>query len=325
MNKPTIYTIIITYNRLAMLKRCLSSLFKQTYPIKKIIVVDNNSTDGTQKYLIGLSKKHKNLHPIFNNVNLGLANGVNTALKKIWKENWHAVWISDDDNIANNEALKNLIKFYDYKTILNSTLYDKKNKNKFAFPLIDTFSGIIYLNKNELKRIKNGFLNGLLPFNFTLVPKYVFQKCGLLDEGFFIRGEEFDFTTRLILNNFKIKIILNSYAFCLNKRNIKKIKFLNLKIYREMIDYVKNYYFIRNTLFLLKNYQKKIFFSGKKNIIYNFYPYYKYPLFIFIPFYFLYTLILFLIFYNKNKIKIIYSTLLAYYHFFMNKRGKYQL
>ena len=43
--------VIVTYNRLALLKKCLEHVFAQTLPFAWIIVVDNHSTDGTDRYL----------------------------------------------------------------------------------------------------------------------------------------------------------------------------------------------------------------------------------------------------------------------------------
>jgi len=38
---------IVTYNSGRFIKRCIESVLAQRYPLKEIIVVDNNSTDGT--------------------------------------------------------------------------------------------------------------------------------------------------------------------------------------------------------------------------------------------------------------------------------------
>jgi glycosyltransferase involved in cell wall biosynthesis len=38
---------IVTYNSGRFIKRCLESVLDQKYPFKEIIVIDNNSTDGT--------------------------------------------------------------------------------------------------------------------------------------------------------------------------------------------------------------------------------------------------------------------------------------
>ncbi|MBE9542804.1 MAG: glycosyltransferase, partial [Proteobacteria bacterium] len=55
--------IICTYNRAAILTRCLSHLAGQKVPAGlewEIIVVDNNSSDGTDKVVEQLAR----LHPI---------------------------------------------------------------------------------------------------------------------------------------------------------------------------------------------------------------------------------------------------------------------
>lgn len=43
--------IIVTYNRLNCLKKLLQGLEQLTYPIEKILVFDNNSTDNTVDHL----------------------------------------------------------------------------------------------------------------------------------------------------------------------------------------------------------------------------------------------------------------------------------
>ena len=58
---PDSYAIVIvTYNRLQMLRQCLEHAIFQTLPPEAIVIVDNASTDGTQQYLEGL--KH---HSVF--------------------------------------------------------------------------------------------------------------------------------------------------------------------------------------------------------------------------------------------------------------------
>ncbi len=44
--------VIVTYNRLDLLKECLACVSGQTIPFSRVIVVDNHSTDGTRDYLL---------------------------------------------------------------------------------------------------------------------------------------------------------------------------------------------------------------------------------------------------------------------------------
>ena len=41
--------VVVTYNRLELLKECLEQVENQTIPAKKVIVVNNASTDGTEQ------------------------------------------------------------------------------------------------------------------------------------------------------------------------------------------------------------------------------------------------------------------------------------
>ena len=47
--------IIVTYNRLALLKECVSCVLSQTEPFSNICIVDNHSSDGTADWLKNLT------------------------------------------------------------------------------------------------------------------------------------------------------------------------------------------------------------------------------------------------------------------------------
>lgn len=46
-----ICVVLVTFNRLNCLKKALDEFEKQTYLPKRLIVVNNSSTDGTAEYL----------------------------------------------------------------------------------------------------------------------------------------------------------------------------------------------------------------------------------------------------------------------------------
>ena len=53
-----IYVLIVTYNRLSLLKKVIDAIGMQTYPIYKIVVVNNSSTDGTGIWLLNQTNIH---------------------------------------------------------------------------------------------------------------------------------------------------------------------------------------------------------------------------------------------------------------------------
>lgn len=57
-----ISVIIPTYNRRALLKRALESVFAQTYPNWEIIVVDDGSDDGTDEFMTAIASDRISFH-----------------------------------------------------------------------------------------------------------------------------------------------------------------------------------------------------------------------------------------------------------------------
>ena len=53
--KNNILTVVVTYNRIEMLKQCTSSIKNQTLQSFDILIVDNASTDGTGDYMSSIN------------------------------------------------------------------------------------------------------------------------------------------------------------------------------------------------------------------------------------------------------------------------------
>jgi GT2 family glycosyltransferase len=70
---------IITYNSGRFIKRCLESVLDQKYPFKEIIVIDNNSTDGTIDILEPFEDR-ESCRIIYNEENIGFAAAQNQAI-----------------------------------------------------------------------------------------------------------------------------------------------------------------------------------------------------------------------------------------------------
>lgn len=74
---PMVSVILVNYDGLSHIDACLSSLSQQTYPNFEIILVDNDSDDGTAERAIRIDP---NLKLISTEVNLGYAGGINAGL-----------------------------------------------------------------------------------------------------------------------------------------------------------------------------------------------------------------------------------------------------
>lgn len=107
-----ICAIVVTYNRKDMLEENIDALLKQEYNNFTIIIIDNNSNDGTDEIV----KKYTNEKIIYIKLkkNIGGAGGFNYGIRKAIEEKYDYCWIMDDDTIPNKSALKSLIKKKQY-------------------------------------------------------------------------------------------------------------------------------------------------------------------------------------------------------------------
>ena len=103
-----ISVIIPTFNRLDFIKDAIDSVLSQSYVVDEIIVVDNNSTDGTNTLI---KKKYPQIK-LIQEKKQGVSNARNTGILNA-KNDWIAFLDSDDqwlpkkiqlqlENIKNN-------------------------------------------------------------------------------------------------------------------------------------------------------------------------------------------------------------------------------
>ncbi|MBU1863432.1 MAG: glycosyltransferase [Candidatus Omnitrophica bacterium] len=116
-----ISVIIVTYNRLALLKQCLESLLSQiTGATYEIIVVDNCSTDGTNQFLVEISttKSHR-IQYIRNNVPINLVVCKEQAFKTASGD---CIACIDHDCIASPHWLDAVVKTINSYDVVGGTV-----------------------------------------------------------------------------------------------------------------------------------------------------------------------------------------------------------
>lgn len=80
---PCVYAIVLNWNNFADTKKCVDSLLAATYPNLKIIIIDNDSTDGSNERL---QVEYPDLRFMSNPANFGFAKGCNVAIKEALKD-----------------------------------------------------------------------------------------------------------------------------------------------------------------------------------------------------------------------------------------------
>ncbi len=197
--KDRICVVVVTYNRIQLLQECVLALREQTKKLDGIIVVNNNSIDGTKEWLenqLDLISIHQ--------PNLGGAGGFHNGMKMAHELGYDWIWFMDDDCLPDKYALKNLFQndlqpYYVY----NSLVLSKSNSDIINFGLYDSIERKYFLKFSQLE--KKEFVNGGSFFNGSLFSKQVIDMLGLPIADFFIYGDDYEYYLRI--QSRKIQII----------------------------------------------------------------------------------------------------------------------
>jgi GT2 family glycosyltransferase len=186
--------VIVTYNRLELLKQCIDSILNQTYKVDKLIVINNHSNDGTKNYIDNLN--FPKILPINLPENLGGAGGFSVGIKKAVEEtNCDLIWVMDDDTLPNASTLEKMIEAanklsYDFGFLSSNVRL--KNGEPFNIPTPDPF----WSDKvqDNLVKLQSATFVSIL-FNRKII-----EKIGLPISDFFIWLDDYEYTRRITKN-----------------------------------------------------------------------------------------------------------------------------
>lgn len=210
--------IIVNYNVEHFLEQCLHSVQKALANISgEVIVVDNSSVDGS---VAMLQKKFPQIKLIANEKNVGFSAANNQAIREAKGE---FVLLLNPDTVVQEDTFEKSVRFMDTHPEaggLGVMMLDGKGNflpeskrglptpsvafyKVFGlaalFPRSKTFGKyhLGYLDKNKTHEVD------VLAGAFMLIRKSVLDKIGLLDETFFMYGEDIDLSYRITLGGYK--------------------------------------------------------------------------------------------------------------------------
>ncbi len=206
-NKFKIAAVVVTYNRLKLLKQCIDSLRTQTRKLDEIIVVNNLSNDGTLEWL----KEQTDL-TVITQENSGSAGGQFTGIKTAYEKGYDWIWCLDTDVILEKNSLQNLIDSDCFNRtdtgFLSSTIYF--TDGKLAYPNIPELNGSY--NLADMVAFGNPAPILSASFGSLLINRKIIKQVGYPCKDFFIWGDDAEFTLRIIKNGFKGYMVTKSNA-----------------------------------------------------------------------------------------------------------------
>ncbi|MFL0163633.1 glycosyltransferase family 2 protein [Candidatus Clostridium helianthi] len=236
-----ICAVVVTYNRLDLLKLTIEKLLNQTVNLDSIIIINNASNDGTEEYLKKLSKL---IICVNLKENIGGAGGFNKGLRYAYDNRYDYIWIMDDDTIATENALEmmlkglKLLKNENIGFVCSNVLYKDNNPCLMNIPKADYIWN--KFSEFSLVKVRNA------SFVSLLINRQVIEKVGLPITEFFIWGDDLEYTSR-INEQFNGYMIGNSIVHHYMKENLG----VSIVETENRID--RYFYEFRNKLYIAKN------------------------------------------------------------------------
>ena len=210
--------VIVNYNVKYFLEQCIHSIQKAINGLDaEIFVVDNNSVDGSVKMV---REKFPDVILIDNKDNRGFSKANNQAIKQAKGE---YILLLNPDTILEDDTLVKCVGFMDkhpdagglgVKMIDGKGKFLPESKRGLPTPTVAFFKmfglsalfpssrlfnkyHLGYLDKNETHEVD------ILAGAFMMLRKETLEKTGLLDEAFFMYGEDIDLSYRITKAGYK--------------------------------------------------------------------------------------------------------------------------
>ena len=230
--------IIISWNAKQFLVKCLSSLYEKNKSFDfELILIDNNSTDGTKDYII---QKYPQIIYVHNTENRGVAPARNQGLRMA-SGKYVLVLDVDTEFITGNSfsILFNLMESNPEIGLVGAQLISSDGEIQrtcLKFPslwikLFVRFESLFFIKK--LKMIREYYMEGynhreLLEVDYVIgafqfIRKELLVDIGLYDEKIFYGPEDIDFCLRTKRNNYKVVYYPHVKLFHFYQRITKKV------------------------------------------------------------------------------------------------------
>jgi len=207
----SIYCIIVTYNSLKWIDKCLNSLSESSVPVVPV-VVDNNSKDGTVNYL---TNNYPNVHLIENKENRGFGQANNQGIEYAYKQGCTHFFLLNQDAWVEPEAIEKLVNIQDkYNLALVSPLHMNGTGDKYDY------SFFVKIVVDEINRdyVSDLFHHSLQPYYPVekinaaawMLSRKTIEKIGGFDPIYFHYGEDGNYCQRVHYHNGEVVFVPDS-------------------------------------------------------------------------------------------------------------------
>jgi len=248
-----IAAVIVTFNRLNLLKKVVAALRRQTVEPDAVIVVDNGSTDGTGAWLdreAGLT--------VIRQENVGGSGGFHTGIKYAYEHAFDWIWCMDDDVFPRPDCLQRLLERDRGSVGILCPLRMQRGKAVYTeivkFNLANPFSGPWKIRLGEASAGAETVAIEGMTFEGPLIKKEVVAKIGYPEKELFLFYDDSDYSYRAVCEGYEV---LHVPGAVLDKASADS----GLGRVEQVVrNKWRLEYHLRNTAYFCKKHGKNVFF-----------------------------------------------------------------
>lgn len=253
--------VILNYNTRELLRECLLSLVDTRGLTLDIAVVDNASTDGSAAMM---AQEFSGVRLIASERNGGYAYGNNLALREfLARPNPpRALMLLNTDTRVPPDALRRLMDFLDThpdvgvvgpKLVRADGSLDLACRRSFPTPEISFYRmlglsqlwprsprfgryNLTFLDENEITEVDSVVGAAMI------IRTRALQQAGLLDESFFMYGEDLDLALRIKQHGWKVFYNPHAQIVHYKRESSKKSRKAQVEFYRAMYIFYNKHY-----------------------------------------------------------------------------------
>lgn len=228
MDKLNVYCIVVTYNAMKWIDKCLLSLRQSSIKINPV-VIDNCSKDETIDYI---KANYPEAYLIINNENKGFGQANNQGIEYAYKSGATHFFLLNQDAWVNFDTIKILIEVQNkYNLTIASPIHLNGKGNLldrgYFYSTVSEERNVEFVSDLVLKCLKPYYSVSLINAAAWMLSRKTIEQIGGFDPIFFHYGEDNNYCQRIMFHHGKIAFVPGCYIY--HDREIKG----NLKVHKK--------------------------------------------------------------------------------------------
>jgi len=284
-NSPRLTVVIVNYNVRYFLEQCLLSVRRASEGLPvETIVVDNNSSDDS---VVMVANSFPEVRLIANNDNPGFSKANNQAIRQSSGE---YVLLLNPDTVVAEDTFRIVLDYLDdhpkvgglgARMIDGSGTFLPESKRGFPTPFVAFCKSVglsrLFPRSPRFNRYHLGYLEEhknheveVLAGAFMALRRSVLDEVGLLDETFFMYGEDIDLSYRIVQAGYENHYLADTTIIHYKGESTKKGSLNYVRVfYQAMIIFARKHFRGRRARFFVSMLQVAIYLRALVTILSN--------------------------------------------------------